>query len=266
VAIAFAGAGYRREARRTARFLLGLDLGAAARFDGTGHPVAGRDAQGDAAGWVAAAARAAGIPARVAPLAWQDRADYQEKSPGEYLSNAISATEGRLLRPYDAKGAMPRVLRDFETQRGLVRDGGARASGLDSAAAWAVRPFPNPAVFAAARRTLLALFGSLAARFGPGATRFGLVPSEDWSEADPWTAPTAWSAWSLAALGERRPALDLLADLRRAATPAGALPERVDARTGVPRSTAPLAWSHAFAVLALRELWPGRDEKPHPGA
>ena len=266
VAIAFAGAGYRREARRTARFLLGLDLGAAARFDGTGQPVAGRDAQGDAAGWVAAAARAAGIPARVAPLAWQDRADYQEKSPGEYLSNAISATEGRHLRPYDAKGAMPRVLRDFETQRGLVRDGGARASGLDSAAAWAVRPFPNPAVFAAARRTLLALVGSQAARFGPGATRFGLVPSEDWSEADPWTAPTAWSAWSLAALGERRPALDLLADLRRAATAAGALPERVDARTGVPRSTAPLAWSHAFAVLALRELWPGRDEKPHPGA
>jgi GH15 family glucan-1,4-alpha-glucosidase len=34
------------------------------------------------------------------------------------------------------------------------------------------------------------------------------------------------------------------------------LPERVDARTGIPRSTTPLAWSHAFAVLALLELWP----------
>jgi GH15 family glucan-1,4-alpha-glucosidase len=69
-------------------------------------------------------------------------------------------------------------------------------------------------------------------------------------------APTAWSAWSLAALGDRRPALALLGDLRRAATPAGALPERVDARSGIPRSTTPLAWPHAFAILALRELWP----------
>ena len=47
-----------------------------------------------------------------------------------------------------------------------------------------------------------------------------------------------------------------MADLRRAATPLGLLPERVDARTGIPRSTTPLAWSHAFAILALRALWP----------
>ena len=57
--------------------------------------------------------------------------------------------------------------------------------------------------------------------------------------------------------GERRPRrCACSADLRRAATPAGALPERVDARTGIPRSTTPLAWSHAFAILALRQLWP----------
>ena len=47
-----------------------------------------------------------------------------------------------------------------------------------------------------------------------------------------------------------------MAALRRAATPLGLFPERVDARTGVPRSTTPLAWSHAFAILALRALWP----------
>jgi hypothetical protein len=139
----------------------------------------------------------------------------------------------------------------------LVREESDPASGLDAAAAWAVRPFPHPVLFGAARRTMLALVGPPAGRAGPGPSRFGIVPSERWHEADPWTAPTAWSAWSFAALGERRSALALLADLRRAATPAGALPERVDARTGVPRSTAPLAWSHAFAVLALRELWPG---------
>jgi GH15 family glucan-1,4-alpha-glucosidase len=49
-----------------------------------------------------------------------------------------------------------------------------------------------------------------------------------------------------------------MAALRRAATPTGLLPERVDAETGAPRSTTPLAWSHAFAILALRELWPSR--------
>ncbi|MGC1852311.1 MAG: hypothetical protein WA687_07725, partial [Solirubrobacterales bacterium] len=56
--------------------------------------------------------------------------------------------------------------------------------------------------------------------------------------------------------GERRAALSLMADLRRAATPLGLLPERVDAQTGLPSSTTPLAWSHALAILALRELWP----------
>jgi GH15 family glucan-1,4-alpha-glucosidase len=101
------------------------------------------------------------------------------------------------------------------------------------------------------RRSLLGLFHRRE-------SRFGIVPSEDWPGTDPWTAPTAWSAWSLAALGERGPALRLLDDLRRAAVPTGGLPERVDAHTGVPRSTTPLAWSHAFAILALRQLWPNR--------
>jgi GH15 family glucan-1,4-alpha-glucosidase len=111
-----------------------------------------------------------------------------------------------------------------------------------------VRPFPQPVLFPAVRETLL----DLARR----QTRFGITPSEAWTGADPWTAPTAWTAWSLAALGERRQALRLLADLRRASTPAGDLPERVDAQTGVPRSTTPLAWSGAFAILALRQLLP----------
>lgn len=94
--------------------------------------------------------------------------------------------------------------------------------------------------------------------------RFGITPGEDWPEEDPWSAPTAWTAWSLAALGERRQALRLMHALRRSATPAGALPERVDARTGVPRSTTPLAWSHAFAILALQELWPSRTASTSP--
>jgi hypothetical protein len=238
-AMAFAAAGYRGEARRVSGFLDRLDLDAAARFGGDGAPVPGRAAQGDAAGWVAAAARAAGLrPERrhpSAPTPWRDRADYQEGGPGEYLGNAIASGAARSL------GA-------FATPRGLVRRAGDPASGLDSAAAWAVRPFPRPMLYPQVRETLL--------RLAAHGSRFGIAPGEAWPDPDPWTAPTAWSAWSLAALGERRPALRLLGDLRRAATQAGALPERVGAHTGVPASTTPLAWSHAFAILALRRLWP----------
>jgi hypothetical protein len=256
-ALAFAAAGYRPEARRVACFLLGLDLGAAARFHGDGSPVAGREAQGDAAGWVAVAARAAGLRPPTESLPWRNRPDYQEGQPGTYLANAIAAAveppaDGPISRATVNKSAhRPRVAgiaAAFPTSGRLVRRARDPASGFDSAAAWAVRPFPQPALFPAVRRTLLHLAHSR--------TRFGIAPGEAWPGTDPWTAPTAWSAWSLAALGERRAALRLLGDLRRAATPAGALPERVDARTGVPRSTTPLAWSHAFAILALRELWP----------
>jgi GH15 family glucan-1,4-alpha-glucosidase len=59
-------------------------------------------------------------------------------------------------------------------------------------------------------------------------------------------------------------ALKLLGALRRAATPTGLLPERLDARTGIPRSTTPLAWSHAFTILALQELWPGKENRSSP--
>ncbi len=130
-----------------------------------------------------------------------------------------------------------------------MRVAGDPGSGHDSAAGWAVRPFRLAALYPAAERTLLALL-----RHG---TRYGITPGEGWEGGeDPWSAPTAWSAWALAGLGNRGAALELLADLRRASTAAGDLPERVDAHSGIPTSTTPLLWSSAFAVLALRELWP----------
>jgi hypothetical protein len=268
-ALAFAAAGYRPEARRVARFLLGLDLGAAARFYGDGAPVPGRDAQGDASGWVAVAARAAGLPSPATRLPWRNRADYQEGGPGTYLANAIAASgvDGPKSRAYGNKSARrpgaTQIAKAFGISRGLVRRAGDPGSGLDSAAGWAVRPFPQPALFAAVRRSLLHLIA--------GQSRFGITPGEGWAGTEPWSAPTAWTAWSLAALADRergagtralashdrRAALRLLGDLRRAATPAGELPERVDAHSGIPRSTTPLAWPHAFAILALRQLWPG---------
>jgi len=246
VAIALAASGYRDEARRIVRFLRRLDLGAAARFRVDGTPVGGRGAQGDAGGWIAAAAAVVGLPHGPAERPWQGLADYQENGSGDFLANAV------------ASGA-PHIRALFGTPAGtLVRRAGDPASGLDSAAAWAVRPFRRPALYPLIRRTLL--------RLAAASGRFGIVPSEGWTGGDdPWTAPTAWTAWSLAALGERHAALRLMAELRRAAIPTGMLPERVDARTGIPTSTTPLAWSHAFAILALRQLWP-RTASTSPSA
>lgn len=249
VAIALAAAGYEPEAELITRFMLGLGVEQFARFNGDGSPVLDRPGQGDEIGWIAAAAEAAGIigSARHAaeilsetyPVPWRERDDYWESGSGDFLANAIASGE-----------SAERIRDEFGMADGLAREAGGDG-GLDSAAAWAVRPFPRPSLFEPARRTLL----RLADEAGP----FGLLPGEGWEGGeDPWSAPTAWSAWSLAALGERRAALRLMIALRRSATPTGDLPERVDAETGIPRSTTPLAWSHAFAILALRELWPSR--------
>jgi GH15 family glucan-1,4-alpha-glucosidase len=255
VAMALASAGYRDEARRVVRLLMGLDLGAAARFHEDGSPVEGRAAQGDAAGWVDSAARAVGLNHRVPPGLWRDRADYQEGEPGDYLGNAIaSAAAGepkgmRAGAPSVRRSAEEEIRKRFEVNGVLMRKAGDPESGIDTAAAWAVRPFRAQALYPLARRTLL--------RIAATSGRYGIVPSENWDGGiDPWTAPTAWTAWSLAALGERRAALHLMAELRRDETPSGLLPERVDFRAGAPTSTTPLAWSHAFAILALRQLWP----------
>ena len=126
--MAFATAGYGGEAKRAARFLLGLDLEAAARFNGNGRPVPGRGRQGDASGWVAAAAHAVGSP-EPPRLPWRNLPDYQEKGPGDYLGNAIAA-DGTKTALYGTESA-----------RRLVRRLGDPGSGLDSAAAWAVEPF-----------------------------------------------------------------------------------------------------------------------------
>jgi len=247
VAIALADAGYRPEAELISQFLLGAGIEFAARFHGDGNPVPGRAAQGDAIGWVAATSEAAGlgsahqaahILAGGNPIPWRGRADYWEGGPGDYLGNALASGEPAIRHLYGAK-----------VPARLVRQPGDPESGLDSAAAWAVRPFSARRLYPAARSTMKRLVAE--------GTRFGITPGEAWPGGDdPWSAPTAWTAWSLAALGERREALRLMNDLRRSATPASALPERVDAEGGVPRSTTPLAWSHAFAILALRELWP----------
>jgi hypothetical protein len=232
-AIALEAAGLHPEARRVAGFLGGLDLDAA-RFRPDGERVPGRPGAGDATGWVAMAERATGLDP-VASGPWRDRQDYGENVTGDLLGNAIA-------------GGAPagEIERRFLTPRGLVREQGG--DQLDSSAAWAATVFTDPGLRAAVRKTLLALAWE--------STPYGIPPIEGWTPGEVWTAPTAWSAWALVELGERRAADRLLAELHRAETPAGTLPERVSSRDGQPTSTTPLAWSHAFAILALRARYP----------
>ncbi len=249
-AIALEAAGLRAEAARVVSFLSDIDTERAARFYPDGSPVPGRPAAGDAAGWVGAAERAASgsgsgsvltlrsIRPQIqdSPEDWRDRQDYGENVTGDLLGNAIAA------------GAPPaEIANRFETARGLVREEGSE--DLDSSAAWAVTLFPQPGVNAEARRTLLALTRE--------STPYGIPPIEGWTPGEVWTAPTAWSAWALTVLGNLRAADRLLAELHRAETIHGTLPERVDGSSGTPTSTTPLAWSHAFAILALRARYPG---------
>jgi hypothetical protein len=236
-AIALEAAGLRPEAARVVSFLSHIDTERAARFYPDGSPVPGRPPAGDGEGWVAAAQVAvqSGSPERAA-YEWSDRQDYGENVTGDLLGNAI------------AGGAPAAEIRSrFDTPRGLVRD--EDSDDLDSAAAWAVTLFPQPGLRGAVRRTLLALTRH--------SSPYGIPPMEGWTPGEVWTAPTAWSAWALTELGETRAAARLLGELRRSETPQGTLPERVDAGTGAPTSTTPLAWSHAFAILTLRARYPG---------
>ena len=249
-AIALQAAGLRPEARRVVSFLSALDTEGAARFHPDGSPVPGRPAAGDGAGWVAAAERAVQSGSRWtvlpkvarsrlgqdSPTEWRDREDYGENVTADLLGNAIAADASKT-----------ELLARFHTQRGLVREEGS--DDLDSSAAWAGTLFPSQVLRGAVRKTLLELTRE--------STPYGIPPIEGWTPGEVWTAPTAWSAWALVELGELGAADRLLSELHQAETPQGTLPERVDATTGSPTSTTPLAWSHAFAILALRARYPG---------
>jgi hypothetical protein len=228
--IALDAAGLVPEARRVVSFLADLHLDRAARFYPDGSPVPGRPAAGDGEGWVLAAERAMQGVSH-GPLDWRDRQDYGENVTGDLLGNAISAGAPAV-----------EIKSSFLTRRGLVRMSGG--DELDSSAAWAATLFPQAGLRRAVTKTLLALTRE--------STPYGIPPIEGWTPGEVWTAPTAWSAWALVELAERRAADRLLAELHRAETPYGTLPERVNQRTGAPTSTTPLAWSHAFAILALR--------------
>jgi GH15 family glucan-1,4-alpha-glucosidase len=230
-AVALEAAGLEPEAAEVVSFLSRLDIEGAARFHPDGSRVPGRPAAGDAEGWVAAAERIIERDAVRGQAGWTDRQDYGENVTGDLLGNAIAGG-----------ASASEIARRFLTPRGLVRERGG--DELDSSAAWGATVFRIPFLRPAIRRTLLAL----TRRSSP----YGIPPMEGWTPGEVWTAPTAWSAWALVELGDLHAADRLLGELHRAETPHGTLPERVDETTGTPTSTTPLAWSHAFALLALR--------------
>jgi hypothetical protein len=246
-AIALEAAGLRPEARRVAGFLSNIDTERAARFHPDGSPVPGRPAAGDGEAWIAAAKRVVdgstgenvlllgshGPQRQQEP--WRDRQDYGENVTGDLLANAIAS-----------RAPAAEIKSRFLSPRGLVREEGG--DELDSAAAWAATLFPTPNLRGAVTRTLLTLTRE--------STPDGIPPIEGWTPGEVWTAPTAWSAWALVELGKTGAADRLLGELRLAETRNGTLPERVDETTGAPTSTTPLAWSHAFAILALRARYP----------
>jgi hypothetical protein len=240
-ALALAAAGYRDEARAVAGFLSGLDPQQAARFRGDGSPVRdGRGAPGDSTGWINAAAKATGIPARLPTTQWRNRQDYIERDDesADHLANAISAG-------VPATG----LKKMFGGSDGFVRTAGDSRSGPDTSAGWAVIPFPAPQLRAEVLRSLRPVAASTG--------QFGIRPAAGVPGVNPWTAAAAWTAAALAKLGDTESADRLLTALRMAATPAGLLPERVSRSAGTPLSTTPLAWSHAWAILALRARYGG---------
>jgi hypothetical protein len=76
-------------------------------------------------------------------------------------------------------------------------------------------------------------------------------PGDTYLGGNPWVLTTLWLGLARRAPGERM-AADGLDVALAAASAAMLLPEQVDAVTGRPVWVVPLAWSHAFALLASR--------------
>ena len=254
-ALAYAAAGYRGEAGRVAGFLSGWEPRRRRRASTATARRSGRGPQGDAAGWIAVAAAAAGLPPECAlarpprtESAWPDLPDYQEGSPGDYLGNAIAdgLSAGRTWFAASSRRRRGSCARRATRPRASTRRPPGRSGPFPTQPSFppSAAPSCNLAADAdalrdhagrrlAGRRRPLDRADRLERLEAGGARRANALGGERRRRAPPARRP--------APRRHRRPAPYL-----SASTPA----------TGVPRSTTPLAWSHAFAILALRQLWP----------
>ena len=283
VAAALAVTGHRAEAAA----ILGF-LARSQRPDGTwparshpdGRPVTdGRPSQLDATGWVPWAAWLAsdqGRDRRLAERLWPTvraaadvaagsldafglppaGADYWERREHAPTLGTAAALRvglraaarlagrlgdtGRQAAWGRAAGRLDRAVRERFGPTGYQRH--PHGGGPDAAVAWLAPPFapPDPVVRAAVAAAWR--------RLGAGG---GAVPGRPWLGSDPWTPATASFALAAMAGGDRPAAEARLAWLLDHRTALGAFPERVAHDDGVPRSVAPLAWTHAIVLLTL---------------
>ena len=245
-AIALEAAGLRPEARRVVGFLSSLDLEEAARFYPEGSRVPGRTAAGDEEGWVATAESVRKRTVRSIADRSRARAGQSRRVAGIARTTArtspgtCSGTRSPLAprQPRSGIDFSPRVA--WSARRARVNWTHPRHGRSPS--------FPSRGC--GRRLAARSLISSGSPR--PSASRRSRVGRRD--RSGPRRPPGRPGRWRSSVTPERR--IGLLRELRRAATPYGTLPERVNAIDGRPTSTTPLAWSHAFAILALRARYP----------
>ena len=199
----------------------GLDLDGAARFYPDGDTVPGRPEAGDAEGWVAAAHRRQPGPSclrrpgsawnRTSERVWRDRQDYGEN------------VTGGPARQRDRRGRPSRRDPSAASSRAWPGQGGGQLMSLDLQAAWAATIFPSPGLPRAVR-------GNTPPGPHPRVdplrhpTGRGLDSRRGLDRADRLVGLGPSSSWARSEHADR-----LLAELHRAETPHGTLPERVDA-------------------------------------
>jgi GH15 family glucan-1,4-alpha-glucosidase len=291
-ALALAASGHAPQAREVFRFLDSVPfagaVGFAARYNPDGTPVSdGRPAQADGCGWVlwaveqARVADAASVPRAGTALRNRcvdlvldltDNGTRLPRATPDYWETAVSGTTLGIAAPLLAglraaardcviTGDSPRAL---ATRRaadsfaevvtasygpGYERYGDS--GGLDAAVAVLMPPFvgaDDPAPLPDAERAW--------AKYPKTALRpaGGLAPGVAWDEPDnSWTPETALVAYTAAASGRSRLALDWLDWLDAHRTAYGSLPEKVT-RTGAPAGPAPLLWTSSLVLLTLDTL------------
>ncbi len=286
VAAAFASTGHPADALAVLGFLARTqreDGTWAARYHLDGSPVLdGRPDQLDATGWVPWAvwfvAQTAAVPvdelwgtvSRAADAAASSlqrdglpRAsqDYWENSTDERTLGTAAALRAG-LRAATAlavtRGSTPEAARwgaaarrlDVALSRVFAPRGYPRTSrggGADAAVAFLAPPFG-----VADAGVRLAVATSASRLEGPNG---GLLPGTRWSgpTSVTWTPQTAAMALAEATTGQRALATSRLGWLAEHRTALGSLPEKVDG-LGRPASVAPLAWTAAATLLALRSL------------
>lgn len=82
----------------------------------------------------------------------------------------------------------------------------------------------------------------------------GRYPADVYYGGNPWILSSLWLALYYGELGEADKMNQLIKWVIDHATNTGLLSEQVDKATGAPLSAVPLAWSHAFFILATLEL------------